>query len=431
MAVTLDTGSSDLWVPATSSSKCQSGKCDDGSFAPSKSSSYKVIAAGGFNITYAGPGDSDAGDWGSDTITVGGSPSIKGQTIGVSLNGYDTHGVMGIGYDTNEAFDPDATNGVYPSTMDQMKSQGIIQRKAYSLYLNEYNATTGAVIFGGIDTTKYTGNLVGLPLQLGPQGAQSEFYVTLTSVSVTDHTGAVTQLTGSNYAQSALLDSGTSATLINNEVFQQLASGFGAVEVGDSVSAVPCDYANSNATINYQFGGSDGPIVSVPVSQIIGQQYFDASGFSDPSGGCDFGFGPPIQGVVILGDTFLRSAYAVFDIDNNQAAIAQAAYGVSSSSVVVIPSGTTLPMVTSTATASGTQLSGAAATSEYAPASGTYESAQGTTIAAGSPTFNLGVTQQTGSSSGGASSSGFAAGMPKPTQAAMLGAGLLMGAMVL
>lgn len=350
--------------------------------------------------------------------------------MGVVLNGFDQHGVMGIGYDTNESPDPLAVNGVYPSALDQMKQQGIINRRAYSLYLNELNATTGAVIFGGIDSTKYSGDLVGLPLQLGPEGKQTEFYVTLTSVSFTDHTGAVNQLTGQGFAQSALLDSGTSATLINNEIFEQLANGFGAVSLGEGTSAVPCDYANSNATVNYQFGGPGGPTISVPVSQVIGTKYYDASGFSDPSGGCDFGFGPPIDGVVILGDTFLRSAYAVFDIDNNQAALAQAVFDVSSSSVVAIPSGTTLPLVSSTATASGTQLQGVAATSEFSPATATEEGSSGSTIAAGSPTFNLGISSPTGSSGSGASS-GFAAGMPRPTQAAMIGAGLLMGAMVL
>jgi len=170
MAVTLDTGSSDLWVPAVSSQPCTQGQCNDGSFDPSKSSTYDIISQNGFNITYAGPGDSDAGNWAQETITVGGGPVIKNQIIGVSLNGYDSHGVMGIGYDTNEAYDPDATGDVYPSTMDQMVSQGIIQRKAFSLYLNDFQASTGSVIFGGIDTTKYEGDLVGLPLQYGPTG---------------------------------------------------------------------------------------------------------------------------------------------------------------------------------------------------------------------------------------------------------------------
>jgi hypothetical protein len=50
LAVTLDTGSSDLWIPAASSAMCKKGKCDDGTFSPSQSSSYAVIEQGGFNI---------------------------------------------------------------------------------------------------------------------------------------------------------------------------------------------------------------------------------------------------------------------------------------------------------------------------------------------------------------------------------------------
>jgi hypothetical protein len=72
---------------------------------------------------------------------------------------------MGVGYDTNEA-ENEASNGVYPSVMDNLKSNGIIDRKAYSLYLNDLQANTGAIIFGGVDTTKYTGELVVLPLQV-------------------------------------------------------------------------------------------------------------------------------------------------------------------------------------------------------------------------------------------------------------------------
>ncbi len=72
---------------------------------------------------------------------------------------------MGVGYDTNEASD-----NVYPTIMDNLKSNGVTNRKAYSLYLNDLQANTGAIIFGGVDTTKYTGELVALPLQVSVRG---------------------------------------------------------------------------------------------------------------------------------------------------------------------------------------------------------------------------------------------------------------------
>lgn len=77
---------------------------------------------------------------------------------------------MGLGYDTNEAPN-DGPNGVYQSVMDNLVSNNIIGRKAYSLYLNDLRSTKGAIILGGIDTTKYTGDLIALPLQVSPQAS--------------------------------------------------------------------------------------------------------------------------------------------------------------------------------------------------------------------------------------------------------------------
>jgi len=107
---------------------------------------------------------------------VGGSSEIKQQQIGVAFSLVDQHGVMGVGYDTNEAAN-DEPNSVYQSVMDNMVSDNIIARKAYSLYLNDIRSTQGAIIFGGIDTTKYTGDLVALPLQVSSEAVSTPLWV--------------------------------------------------------------------------------------------------------------------------------------------------------------------------------------------------------------------------------------------------------------
>lgn len=256
----------------------------------------------------------------------------------------------------------------------------------------------------------------------------SEFYVTLTSVTFSDHSGKMTQLSPEGYAQSVLLDSGTSQTLLTDDVFSELANGFGAVDIGESNYVVPCSFASSNGTVNYSFGGDGGVTIKVPISQLIGNQVFPGENFGDKSGGCDLGFGPPIGGSSILGDTFLRSAYAVFDIDNGVAALAQAAENkTDTSSIAVIPSGTAIPGASVTASAVGTQNPSDATTEE--PAVPTA-SVQGTTLVfAGTPTFDIGV-QSTAASAAATTTSSGGANAAAPT-AALLGLGLAAGVMVL
>ena len=383
--MTLDTGSSDLWVPATSS--CGQTKCDLGSFDASKSETYILVGEGDFNITYAGPGDSDNGDWVTDLVSIAGSGQMRDVQFAVADYRFDEHGVMGIGYDTNEAESP---GGKYQSIIDQMYIQKFIQRRSYSLYLNSLQDPAGSILFGGIDHSKYTGELIALPLQQSLAGKVNEFYVTLTSVTFTDENGKTHQLSPEGYSQSVLLDSGTSSSLMTNDVFSSIVQGFGAVAYNQwGELMVPCSYGSQNWTIDYTFGGFHGAKVSVPFSQLLGSEIYDSAQFSDSSGACDFpGFNNIIAGASVLGDTFLRSAYVIYDLDNDVVAIAQAKPDqLSTSDIDVIPSSpaTTLPGVTSTFLATGTQQDHWFATTWVAPPYST----SGAKILAGTPTFDL------------------------------------------
>ena len=93
-----------------------------------------MVQQGGFGIQY-GSGKV-IGDVISDTFAFGGI-TLSGLQMAVATQAdHEPTGIMGIGYDTNEAT---ISNGgsQYLSVVDQMVSQGWIQTRAYSLYLND------------------------------------------------------------------------------------------------------------------------------------------------------------------------------------------------------------------------------------------------------------------------------------------------------
>lgn len=257
--------------------------------------------------------------------------------------------------------------------------------------------------------------------------------VALTSISFTDGTGETTQLTPPDYAQKVVLDSGTTQTLVTNDVFTALMNGLGAVDVGNSDYAVPCRFRDLNSTINYGLGGADGVTIRVPMSQLVRGELIAPKNFEDKSGACDLGLGPLMSGVAILGDTFLRSAYAVFDLENQVAALAQAVFNhTEESSIVAIPSGTTIPGASVTATATATEVDRAEASASPTVAEASVVDNRSTTlILTGTPTFNLGsaATATDEAANPTSSSTGGAAHGSLPT-AALLGLGMAAAGIV-
>lgn len=69
-------------------------------------------------------------------------------------------GIMGIGYNTSEANIGTGNGTIYPNLPFAMANTGLIKSNAYSLWLNDLQASTGSVLFGGVDTgTFYSGKV--------------------------------------------------------------------------------------------------------------------------------------------------------------------------------------------------------------------------------------------------------------------------------
>lgn len=385
----VDTGSSDTWVPSADSEACFDDGCVDyGAFNKNVSTTYRLVPdeEGTFYISYA-DGTYASGDYFTDALSFGKDVSLANTTM-ANANDTDIYqGLMGIGLRANEASLQNADPFSFPTVPESLKDQGIIDRVAYSLYLDSYDDNTGSILFGGIDSSKYTGELLALPLSSDAYGNYTEFRVALTQISI--HDGKSTRaLTTPSFSVPALLDSGTTDSILPEKVADAVLQGLGATSDEDSGYAyVPCSYRKSNASLIYTFGGPKGVNISVPLSEIIAEQLGDDSAYEDGTPACSLNVDPGDDETgVILGDSFLRSAYVVYDLENLVVALAQAnvsanAVPLDGDHVTAIPSGTALPGVTRTATV----------TAAPTPTDdGGYSADLGSV---GTPTFNLpGVT---------------------------------------
>jgi hypothetical protein len=342
----LDTGSSDLWVNTPDSSLCASrgSPCAfAGTYNANASSTYEFVNSD-FNISYV-DGSGASGDYVSDRFTIG-STTLDRLQFGIGYTSSSYEGILGIGYEINEVQVGRAGKQPYNNLPAQMVANGLIQSNAYSLWLNDLDSNTGNILFGGVDTARFSGTLETLPIQK-TSGYFAEFLITLTALSFGD-----TEI-ASNQAQAVLLDSGSSLTYLPNAMTEAIYEMVDArYDSNDGAAYVPCSLASNSSTLKFAFSG---PSITVDMSEMVIEVY-STNGrqvtFSDGTPACLFGVAPAGSSTSVLGDTFIRSAYLVYDLANNEISIAQTNFNATDTKVQEIGTGTnSVPDATSVANA--------------------------------------------------------------------------------
>ncbi|KAK2604580.1 hypothetical protein N8I77_007497 [Diaporthe amygdali] len=342
----LDTGSSDLWVNTASSALCTqtSQPCAfAGTYDANSSSTYEYVGSW-FNISYV-DGSGASGDYVTDTMSIGGT-TVSDFQFGIGYTSSSSQGILGVGYAVNEVQVGRAQLSAYDNLPAKMKSEGKITSNAYSLWLNDLDASTGQILFGGVDTDQFQGELQTLPIQ-AEGSVYAEFLITLTGVSFSGETIAEDQ------ALAVLLDSGSSLTYLPNSMVETIYDRVSAqYDSNEGAAYIACSKANDNATLDFTFSS---PVISVEMNELV-LDLVTASGkrprFSDGTEACLFGIAPAGSSSMVLGDTFLRSAYVVYDLENNEISIAQTNFNATTSNVLEIGSGTdAVPSATAVANA--------------------------------------------------------------------------------
>lgn len=382
----IDTGSSDLWTNAAASKLCQKqgNPCSvSGTYDANSSSTYKFVSSD-FNISYV-DGSGALGDYATDTLRIGGQ-QIANLQFGIGYRSTSPESILGIGYTINEVQANRNNKKPYPNLPQLMADKGIINSNAYSLWLNDLDANTGSILFGGVNTAKYHGQLQTLPI-LKAGSEYAEFIIAMTGVSITNN-GQKTSLKSIGKSSPVLLDSGSSLTYLPDTLTKDLFNQVGAQYDSQQQAAyVPCSLMNNASTLDFAFSSST---ISVAMNELVLSAGPNSDGsaltFDNGTPACLFGISPSGQSTSVLGDTFLRSAYVVYDLANNQIALAQTNFNSTQDSILEIGTGSkSIPDATGVAypvTTGGAATGGARLGSATLPAGPTKSGASGATATA-------------------------------------------------
>jgi len=303
--VIFDTGSSNVWVPGKA---CGFFTCWlHPRYSEAKSKTYEKDGRK-YSVQYgSGPVE---GIFSKDTVTVG-NIDVKGQLfaevskvsfgpLNIAFAAGKFDGLLGLGFKSISQYN-------IPTPFEAMIDQKLISESVFAFYLPDDAAQQGELVFGGVDKSHYSGDLVNVPLI-----SETYWEVSLDAMTF----GGSSVVTN----QKAIIDSGTSLLAGPKASVDALAKQVGAKSVLGKEYTVDCSKISSLPELKVTLGGKEFTLTGDDyVLQVSGQCLFAFTGIDVPA---------PRGPLWIMGDIFMRKYYCIFDYGNKQMRIAPVAKGV-------------------------------------------------------------------------------------------------------
>lgn len=298
--VILDTGSSNLWIPSI---ECSSLAC----FLHSKydhdsSSSYKANGSE-FAIRY-GSGSLE-GFVSQDTLTIGDltipkqdfAEATSEPGLAFAFGKFD--GILGLAYDTI------SVNKIVPPIYNAI-NDGLLDEPKFAFYLGDTAKSEdgGVATFGGVDESKFDGEITWLPVR-----RKAYWEVSFEGIGLGDE-WAVLERHG------AAIDTGTSLITLPSGLAEIINAEIGAKKSWSGQYSVECSTRDSLPDLTLNLGGHNFTITPYDYTLEV-------------SGSCISAFTPmdfpePVGPLAIVGDAFLRKYYSVYDLGNDAVGLAKA-----------------------------------------------------------------------------------------------------------
>lgn len=281
-----DTGAGSTWIMG---SECQSTACTDhDTWSPSGSTTYAATGED-FSISY-GTG-SVSGSLAKDSISIAHVKLTMDFGMATVASNDFSHfafnGILGLSM----------ANGSSDNFIRSLKQDKVLTSNVFGVVLNRNSdgcPNTGAIIFGGTDSSRFDGDITYTAVNAGANG---DWAIAMDDVGYSGTNAGVT-------GRLAYIDTGTTyAFAPASDVAALHAVIPGAKSTDGTTYTAPCD---SDESIVVTFSGVDHEIsvkdwLSVPsssgvcTSNIYGREV--------------------VSGAWLLGDVFLKNVYTVFDAD--------------------------------------------------------------------------------------------------------------------
>lgn len=328
--VLIDTGSADLWIPASTCTKADG--CLGKTFDASQSSTLSNTSVP-FNIVY-GTGF-DNGTYVKDVVRIGDFVVNDQELALVYYAGNSTKqerstpymdGILGMAWDTGVY--GALINHTYPPFIFNLYSTGQIPTLSFGLHLGGLYSQgyAGTITFGGIDSSQFSGELQYLPAQ------QEKFHNQVAYVHWTVYVESVTLKNANKTYPFAgnraliALDSGSSFAYLPRSIVEgilQDIAGTDFAPITNSTFQVECALLNSTEIVEVTFPGADNSPPVVMQAAIKDMIIAETDGINNV---CLLGVSAQDDdnSLHIFGDAFLRSWYLNFDFTHKQVGLAQA-----------------------------------------------------------------------------------------------------------
>lgn len=298
--VVLDTGSSNLWVP---SKQCGWRCALKDKYDSSKSSTY-VADGRTFSIQY-GSGATQ-GFLSEDELNFGGAvlkqtfAEVTTEPLQWLLARFD--GILGL------AWPKIAVDNIKPP-MNALVDGKLVDNAQFAFYLPSSSEESGEMTIGGVDTTRFKGEISWTPLSSADYWRIPFQTMSIGGKSISTPT-------------TAIMDTGTSMMVAPLATVKAIADEVGAVSnpLQPGAYSVDCAMISKMPDVTIGFGGKKYTLTAA--------QYVDKMSVLGHSQ-CMLGFmGMDFpQPMLILGDVFLRNYYTVFDIGKKAFGVAELSKG--------------------------------------------------------------------------------------------------------